>query len=595
MRRPRSRVGTHVPPCPRVLPGGPLALGALALAGLAGCGGGEPAPTTSGDAPSSRAAGGGWLVEVTDELGVDFVHEPGAAGNLQLPEIGGGGAALLDYDGDGDLDLYLVNGGPDVEDQRRKDGAPNRLFRNDGARMSDVTAQSGTAGTAYGMGCAVADVDNDGRLDIYVSNYGPDELLRNADGARFERMGREEGVEVPGWSSSVGFLDMDRDGDLDVYVTRYVRFLPGKQCFSQADQRDYCGPRSFPPVSDVLLRNEGGRSFTDVSEAAGITSVEAAGLGVTCDDFDEDGWIDVYVANDAYANNLWTNQRDGTFVDDALLLGAALNMEGKWEAGMGVVSADFDNDGLIDLYVTHLFREKNTLYRNLGGGMGFVDASGEANLTTSSLSFTGFGVDALDLEMDGDLDLLVVNGRVERGELDPRARQEEPWNWYAEPNLLYLNRGDGGFDERTELAPEFCDTVEISRGLALGDLDGDGDLDAVVTNTNGRARVYRNDAPREGAWLRVEARDPALSRVAHGARLRLRVGDRAWVRTVGAGSSYQCAGDLRVQFTVPSALEDGLAEARLDVRWPDGRREEYGVERWNAVQVVERGRGKELP
>ncbi len=555
--------------------------------------GSPPTGATGTEATPPSTPGGAWLVEVTDAWGLDFVQVSGATGKLLMPEIMGGGAALFDYDGDGDLDAYLVNGGPNVEDPRRKDGAPNRLYRNEaGARFTDVTATTGAQGTSYGMGCAVGDIDNDGHPDVYLSNYGPDELLRNVGGESFSTVGRSSGLDAPGWCSSVGLLDFDRDGDLDIYVARYVRFLADKKCFGQADQHEYCGPRAFAPMSDVLLRNEGNLTFQDVSESRGITAVEAAGLGVTCDDFDDDGTLDIYVTNDGYANTLWVEDGEGGFVDDALILGVALNMEGKWEAGMGVVSADFNADGFTDLFMTHMTRETNTLYRNLGNGSGFIDATGSSGLARSSVALTGFGTSAVDLDLDGLLDLLVVNGRVERSELLPGTKLPSPWDVYAEPNLLYRNTGAGNFVLANELAPQFCDTVEISRGLAVGDIDGDGDLDALMTNIGGPARLYRNDAPRAGHWLLVEAIDPRYERVAFGAGLRLTIGDRVLLHRVGSGSSYQSASDLRAHFGVPKELAGERAKARLDVRWLDGLEETFEVPAFDTVLRIERGRGR---
>ncbi|RME39595.1 MAG: CRTAC1 family protein, partial [Planctomycetota bacterium] len=436
---------------------------------------------------------------------------------------------------------------------------------------TDVTEESGLGDGGYGMGVAIGDYDNDGDTDVYVTNFGRNALYRNRGDGTFENVTDASGTGVTGWSCSATFLDYDRDGNLDLYVTRYVEFNPLKDCYDAAGRRDYCGPKAFPPVHDYLLHNNGNGTFTDVTSRAGIDSVSAAGLGVVADDFNNDGWIDIYVANDAYANQLWINRGDGTFEDEALLMGSAYNINGKAEAGMGVIAADFDNDLDPDLFMTHLGQETNTFYRNLGEQMGFCDVTGEAGLGTSSVPYTGFGTAAVDMELDGDLDLLVVNGRVVYGDPLPGALPPPPWNIYAEPNLFYLNDGTGRFTEAAGSAAAFCDPIEISRGLAVGDIDDDGDPDVLITNIQGPARLYRNDAPRRGHWLTVRGVDPRRKRDALGARVIVHAGDRSFMRTIRSGFSYLSASEPRAYF--------GLGRAEhiewIEVWWPDGTRERF--------------------
>jgi hypothetical protein len=571
--------------------------GTLAL-GLAACGSEEPA-----DGPPPAASGGGprasetpWLVEVTDEVGLDFVHTSGAKGDHHLPEVMGGGCAFVDVDADGAPDVFLVDGGDDPVRSAARGSAANRLYRNAGGALRPAGPEAGVAGVSYGMGVAAGDVDGDGAVDLFVSNLGDDQLLVNRGDGTFADRTAAAGATTPTWSCSAGFFDYDRDGRLDLFVTEYVEYDASKRCFDFADRPDYCGPTAFPPLPDRLFRNQGDGRFADVSEAAGIAGQSAAGLGVVFEDFDEDGWPDVYVANDGYANHLWTNQGDGRFVDDALVLGAALNMHGQPEAGMGVVSADLDGDDLPDLFMTHLYDETNTLYRNLGAGQGFVDGTGRAGMAASSIARTGFGTVALDLELDGDLDLLVANGRVLGAEPDPATELGPPWDRYAEPNLLYLNRGDGRFDLAAGLALGFCARSEVSRGLAKGDLDGDGDLDVLLANLDGPARLFRNDAPREGGWLLVDARDPRRGRSAIGARVSLELDGRTTTRTLSPASSYLSSSDPRVHLRLPRPFGDAERErARLRVRWPDGRVERFPLGAANAVVVLERGSGEEVP
>ena len=559
-------------------------LAALILAAaLAGCGG----PPADEPGPAAETAVAPWLVEVTDLYGLDFVHETGGVGDLHLPEIMGSGAALLDVEGDGDLDLYLVNGAFDLGRSPAADGPRNRLYLQQDGRLVDATGTSGLDDPGYGMGVAVGDVDNDGLVDVYVSNYGADRIYRNLGGGRFRDETAAAGVRVDGWSTSATFVDFDRDGLLDLYVARYVAYDPRVKCYDTAGRHEYCGPSAFPGVSDVLLRNEGGFTFRDVSARAGISAVSDAGLGVVSDDFDDDGWPDIYVANDADPNQLWMNLGDGTFRDEGLIMGASVNAQGVTEAGMGVVAADFDGDALPDLFMTHLVNESNTLYRNLGAGLGFEDATAASGLASGSAPYTGFGNVAFDAELDGDLDLALVNGRVLRGPLLENDLPA-PWDDYAEPNLLYRNVGGGRFELATGEAAGFHRRVEISRGLAIGDLDGDGDGDLLVSNTQGRARIYRNDAPRSGRGLEVEAWDPRLGRPAEGAVIIAEVGDRRLRRSQCRGLSYLSSSPPAVVFGLGG---DDRAE-RLLVRWPDGRQETFaGAEAGARVRLV-RGEGQ---
>lgn len=529
----------------------------------------------------------GWFREITAVSGLDFVQSSGSTGRRYLPEMSAAGVALFDSENDGDLDLYLLNGALLSPDPVEEQGRQNRFYRQTSPlSFEDHTAASGLGDRGYGMGAAIGDIDNDGDRDLLVTNFGPDRLYANDGTGSFSE--RSAGITTRGFSSSAAFFDYDRDGFLDLYVGVYVEFDPEKPCFDSAGNSEYCGPSAFPPLADVLFHNRDG-IFEDVSVEAGLHAATGAALGVVCADLDEDGWQDVYVANDGYVNRLWNNQHDGTFVDEALFQGVALNMNGQPEAGMGVIAADFDGDLRLDLFVTHLREETNTLYLNQGAGVGFVDSTGKFGVGAASIPFTGFGTVAVDFDHDLDLDIAVANGSVLRGKRRNNVELADPWALYAEPNLLFINEGQGRFYEASELASEFCELPEISRGLAAGDLDGDGDMDLLLGNIEGPARLFENviatkdpKHPR-GHWLQVRCLHPEWKRDAIGARVIVRCGDVRTLRTIGGGSSF-----LSSQ---PSVAHFGLGRAeRVDeiiVHWPDGLVERFaGMDADRRVELV---------
>lgn len=569
----------------------------IVLVLCAGCGDSSTSPETSKAKPTARnepaTDSQRWLEDVTDAWNVAFTHDSGGSGELVFPEMMGGGIAIFDADGDRDLDLYFVSGAPELG--RRPSSVVNRLFlRGEDGRYIDSTSGSGLDDSGYGTGVAIADFDNDGHEDVFVANVGPDRLFRGRGDGTFEDVTEQAGIPATGravddWSSSAAFCDVDRDGHLDLYVVRYVVFDPEIRCTDSAGRREYCGPDSFEDRTDVLLRNLGNGTFVDVSAAAGIDDITGAGLGVVCQDLDEDGWVDIYVANDGDPNQLWINQGDGTFLDEALIMGASVNAAGLDEAGMGVVAADFDNDADLDLFVTHLRDETNTYYRNLGSGLGFEDQTTRVGLAAASTPFTGFGTVPLDLDLDGDLDLLVANGRVLRG-VPLTDRLPGPWNPYAEPNLAYLNEGPGFRRIESEVRA-FVEPVEVSRSLAVGDLDGDGALDVVVGSIESRARVYRGTPP-PGHWLLVDAIDPELGRRALGAQVVVNVegSQRRQVRTIQGAMSYLSSSDPRAHF----GFEPNVSKVSVSVRWPDGTEERWNELAVDRAIVLRRGEGEAL-
>ena len=527
-----------------------------------------------------------WFVDVAPEPGLLFDHTSGVEGEFLLPEVMGSGLAVFDYDGDGDLDVYFVNADPHASV-----ATGNRLFRRDSEGVfRDATAQAGLGDTGYGMGTALGDIDNDGDLDLLVTNDGPNRLYRNNADGTFSDITDSAGIEGSRWSTSAAFCDIDDDGHLDLYIANYVTNEPPYACASGAGEPDYCGPNTYRGVPDRLYRNDGTR-FVDISTASGIARTAHNGLGVVCFDFDGDARDDFLVANDGERNQLWINEGDGKFVDRGVRFGVATNIEGDTEASMGIALGDVDGDLRLDALVTHLGGETNTLY--LADPMGLLlDSSALSGVGFPSVADTGFGVALADLDQDADLDLAVANGRVQRGAASTAPPHSETppdafRRLYAEPNLLMVNNGQGWFDDRCEATPGFCATTEVSRGLLAADIDADGDLDILVTNANGPARLYRNDIPDKGNWLKLRIDDPALNREAIGATVRVRLGDAWQTRPVIHATSYLSSADAEVHF----GLGPAQAVDEIVVIWPDGVRERFPGTGANRSAVIRKGTG----
>jgi hypothetical protein len=536
---------------------------------------------------SSSFAAESLFRDATESSGLRFHHFTGATGEYYMPEIMGAGCALLDYDRDGDLDVFLVQGMLLDEKKTMKDAKypvpagwkpGHRLYRNElvpsgKLTFTDVSEKAGVNLSSFGMGAAVGDIDNDGDLDLFVTNLGPDFLFRNNGNGTFTEIGKQAGVDDPRWSSSAAFLDYDRDGDLDLYVANYVDFTvkSNKACYASTGERDYCTPRAYRPVPDRLFRNEGNGGFKDVSVDAGIASVPGPGLGVTCADFNDDGWPDIYVANDGAANLLWVNQRNGTFTENGLLAGVAFGMDGMARAGMGAAAGDFDNDGDPDLLVTNLIREGSTLFRNLSaqGRRGdFQDVSDTFNITKFSVRSTGFGVGWFDYDNDGWLDLFVANGAVT---IIP-ALKGQPYP-FEQANQLFHNEGErGGFREITSAEDPTLLLREVSRGVAFGDVDNDGDIDLLVLNNNGPASLLLNETGNKRHWLTLQLEGVKANRDGIGALVAVhRQGQKPLWRQVRADGSYLSASDSRVSF----GLHTSTAIDRISIRWPGGEEESW--------------------
>ena len=536
--------------------------------------------------PLAAQAATPWFEDVAEQSGLRFWHFNGMSGEFYFAENVGAGVALFDYDNDGDLDVYLVQGAmlggkplaraliPPPPGQPLTD----RLFRNDltvgkdgrpRLRFTDVTEQAGIRAPHYGMGVAAGDYDNDGDVDLYVTNFGPNQLWRNDGNGRFTEVTARAGVGDPAWSVSAAWLDYDRDGDLDLFVGDYVAWdaAHNKACYAPTGERDYCSPSFFKPLPNHLYRNDGNGRFTDVSGPSGIGKAPGPTLGVIVADFNGDGWPDVYAANDAKPNQLWINQKNGTFRDEALLAGVAVNMEGVPEASMGVDAGDFDGDGDEDLFMTHLLGETNTLYVNDGKGW-FEDRTLATGLAAPSKGYTAFGTAWFDYDNDGWLDLFTANGEVRIVPIQAKAGDKYPLH---QPNQLFHNEGKGRFREVTAQAGPVFALSEVSRGTAFGDIDNDGDTDLVVSNNNGWARLLLNRVGNRRHWLGLRLLE-RHGRDAYGARVALaRKGRPVLWRRVRADGSYASANDPRVLL----GLGEAPAYQHLTVYWPDGRVERF--------------------
>jgi hypothetical protein len=574
-----------------------LLIAATSVAALSACAPDKNPPSQAKQAPTQEL-----FVDATQSSGIRFQHFNGRNGEFYYPEIIGSGVALLDYNNDGKLDILVLQGTPlGVGNQANaaKEPCAARLYRNDlvvnpdgtrNLKFTDVTETSGLCSHGYGMGVAVGDFNNDGCVDVFITHFGaPNQLFKNNCDGTFTDVTKKAGVAGNGhWGASATFFDYDRDGLLDLYVANYVDYQieNNQKCYSSTSARDYCAPSAYKPVPGILYHNRGDGTFEDVSVKSGITRTFGAALGVMGIDLNGDGWPDIYVANDGNPNQLWINQKDGTFKNEADIRGSAVNADGVAEAGMGVDIADFDGNGTEDIFLTHLTREKSTLFVNRGEGY-FEDRSVETGVAAPSIPFTGFGTAFFDYDNDGWLDIVAANGAVHL--IEELKTPQDPYPLQQKKQLFH-NLGNGHFEETTAVAGSVFQLLEVGRGLAAGDLDNDGGTDLVINNNNGPLRVILNKVGSAKPWLGL--RLVTGKRDAYGARVEIkRQGAPTLWRRVRADGSYLSANDPRILV--------GLGEVTqidsLTVYWPNGKNERFTIPALRQYTTLVQGTGLEVP
>jgi hypothetical protein len=500
--------------------------------------------------------------DVSETSGITFIHTDGSSGRRHLIESVSAGLALFDFDRDGDVDIYFLNGAP--LKGTKVDVAPrNRLYRNDGKwTFTDVTEQAGVGHTGFGLGVAAGDYDNDGDLDLYVNNYGPNCLYRNNGNGTFTDVTAQAGVaNGHKVGASANFLDMDKDGDLDLFVANYLNFTYENHLF-RIDKGipKYAGPTDFPPMTNTLYRNNGDGSFADVSLSSGLADHRGWGMGGVCADYDSDGDTDIYLANDVYANFLFENDGEGRFTERALIAGLAYDLHGHDQGSMGIECADYDNDGRLDFYQTSYARESTTLYRNFDGDM-FEDVTMVTGAGDGTLPYVTWGTGMVDFDNDGDRDIFVATGHLQDNiELYDNSTTTRT------ANLLLMNDGHGKFKNVSAQGGDGMKVIQRSRGAAFDDLDNDGDVDVVILNARERPTLLRNESATGHHWIQIRLRGTKTNRDGVGARVSVVAGDLTQIDEVHSGRGYQSHYGMRLHF----GLGNRTLVDRIEVRWIGG-------------------------
>ena len=524
------------------------------------------------------------FVDVTAEAGLHFEHFYGEGPLESILESSGAGVCFCDYDGDSYADIYLVNG--TLLEGGEEPLPTNALYRNGGdGTFTDLTAASGTGDSGYGMGCAGADYDNDGDVDLYVTNYGPNALYRNEGDGTFTDVGEQAGVANPLWSVCAVWLDYDSDGLLDLFVGNYLELeferIPARSLVSLHEgYRNYPGPRDYQAQADVLYRNEGDGTFADVSEQMGLNVRPGKAMGCSCSDYDGDGDMDLFVGNDRTPNQLYRN--DGSvFSEVALWAGVAYDEAGHESGAMAVDFGDYDNDGRFDLFVTNFSFEYNSLYRNLENDE-FADVTVQAGLAVPSFRYVGWGTGFFDYDNDGYLDIFVANGEVHE-DMDIFSESVT----FEQPNQLFHNEGNGIFaDVSASSGPHFLES-QVGRGAAFADYDNDGDVDILVLNAGDAVNLLRNEGGSRENWLAVSLVGEVSNRSGVGTRVEVEAGSLHMVREVRSGASYLSQSDLRLSF----GLSGNDRAESIRIRWPSGRRDTLVDVAANHLLVITEGKG----
>ena len=542
-----------------------------------------PSPTPSPTPP--RPSGAIEFTDITADAGIRFKHNSGAFGKKYLPETIGSGCAFLDYDNDGWQDILLVNSMDWPENKKRR-SYPALYHNNKDGTFTDVTAQAGLGLEMYGIGVAVADYDNDGNVDIYITNVGPNRLFRNLGGGKFVDVTARAGVGDPGFSTAAAWFDYDNDGKLDLFVGNYVEWSPetDQNCTLDGKNKSYCTPQTYKGQSPTLYHNRGNGSFENVTARAGMNDPAGKTLGVALLDYDDDGWLDLFVANDTEPNKLYRNNHNGTFTDNAVIAGVAFSEAGTARAGMGVDAADYDGSGRQSVVIGNFTNESIALYHNDGTGL-FTDdapASGIGKMSAQSLTFACF---FFDYNLDGLPDVFAANGHV-----SDDISVVQPTVKYAQPPHLFHNKGKKKFEEVTAKLGRALNRAIVGRGAAYGDVDNDGDLDLLLTTNNGPARLLRNDNANQNDLLRVRTVGARANRDGVGAKVVVKTSKgRSIFVMVRTGSSYCSQPELPLTFGLGKP-EEGLTLS-LEITWPGGQKDRIADLKPNQSITVQEGKG----